>query len=243
MTGTITSTNTNPFTAQTEAEKLRNIFQPTSASGFGMPGGMRGDILARLRGATVIAGSRDTEKNVEVAGFFGAQTFGSQGSQSLVGRWCRARPWAGNFLSKIVDPSFFDGICKARGYQVGEPPPPAAGASTTTSTNTGSATRVPPRVTTITIPGAATSAPLIQPRIAIWAVPRSVAVGARTSVFWSAVGVESCIETSTDGHFYESSLSGGASTVPITESTTFTIRCLVSDGSTVSGSATVDLKI
>src|SRR3989338_9771865 len=115
------TTSTPPVT--TPANRL--IFSTTTGTFVLPPGGLRGDINARPVGATVVAGSRDTQGNVEVAGFFGASTFSGQG-EGLVGAWCRTRPWATNFLSKIITPAFFDNICKSRGYQVGTPPPPPA---------------------------------------------------------------------------------------------------------------------
>ncbi len=212
------------------------IFQPTSIGGIGAPSGLRGDIVASSQDATIIAGSRDGQANVEVSGFYGSQTFGSQSSEGLVSQWCRARPWASNFLSKIVAPTFFDGICKARGYQVGEPPPlPAPPAQT--------ALPAARPATTSVVTHVATSAPTVKSRVDIWAVPPSVPLGARTSIFWSTQGVVSCTQTSSDGHFNERSLAGGAATVPITEAISFYITCMVSDGTTISSSAVVNLKI
>ena len=197
------------------------------------PGGARGDINANPTGATVVGGARDTQGNVEVAGFYGAQTFGGQGSQGLVGAWCKARPWASNFLSKIITPTFFDNICKARGYQVGTPPP-AAPAVVLQQTPK-------PKVTTATT--TTTVTPAVPPKVDIWAVPASVPLGGRTSIFWNTQGVTNCTETSPNGGFNQNSLSGGAATQPITAATTFSISCLAPDGSPVTGSVTVNLKI
>ncbi len=238
------SAQINPNTGTTAASlaptsltlaQRRIIFQPTSVGGIGVPSLLRGDILARSQDATIIAGSRDEEANVEVSGFYGSQTFGTQSSGGIVGQWCRTRPWSTNFLSKIVPPAFFDGICKARGHQVGVPTPPATSARTALPAARPATTSVVTRV--------ATSAPTVKPRVDIWAVPPSVPLGARTSVFWSTQGVVSCTQTSSGGQFNERSLAGGAATVPIMEATTFYITCLVSDGTTISGSATVHLKI
>ena len=227
-TGSSTGTSVRPAATTTP----RIIFQPTGVGGIGVPGGFRGDILTRDRGATAIAGARDEKSNVEVAGFYGSDTFGGQ-SAGLMARWCRERPWASNFLGKIVDPGVFDVLCKARGYQVGEPPPPSQG----------TVVRVNKAPVATSTPKAATSTPTVKPKVDIWAVPASVPLGARTSIFWSAQGVVSCVETSTDGSFNQRSLSGGAATVPITMATTFTIECDVSDGTKIRGSATVNLKI
>lgn len=222
------TTSTPPAT--TPANRL--IFSTTTGT-FVMPaGGLRGDINARPVGATVVAGSRDTQGNVEVAGFFGASTFGGQ-SGGLVAAWCKSRPWASNFLSKIITPTFFDNICKSRGYQVGTPPPAPA--------VTLQQTKKPKAPTATTT--AATTTPEIPPKVDIWAVPASVPLGGRTSIFWNTQGVTNCTETSPNGGFNQNSLSGGAATQPITAATTFSISCLAPDGSPVTGSVTVNLKI
>ncbi|MBI5457597.1 hypothetical protein HY971_02645 [Candidatus Kaiserbacteria bacterium] len=220
-------------TPTTPATTTRAIVGATTTAGLAVPpGGIRGDIKEGTSGATVVGGSRDTQGNVEVAGFYGSETFGGQGSQGLVGAWCKNRPWATNFLSKVVTPSFFDNICKWRGYQVGAPPAasapvvvlqqtpkPAASATTTTATST------------------------VTPKVDIWAVPTSVTLGARTSVFWNTQGVTKCTETSPNGGFNQSSLSGGAATQPITAATVFSISCLAPDGTPITDSVTVNLKI
>jgi hypothetical protein len=72
----------------------------------------------------------------------------------------------------------------------------------------------------------APTAPVLPPRVDIWAVPTSVPLGARTTIFWNTENVANCTETSPDGSFKQNSLSGGASTVPLTEATTYTISCL-----------------
>lgn len=198
------------------------------------PGGMRGDIInSGMNGATIIGGSRDTQGNVEVAGFYGSETFGGQ-SQGLVGAWCKDRPWATNFLSKIITPAFFDNLCAARGYQVGTPP--AAPAVVLQQTP-----KPKPPVAATTTP--ATTTPGVPPKVDIWAVPASVPLGGRTSIFWNTQGVTNCTETSPNGGFNQNSLSGGAATQPITAATTFSISCLAPDGSAVTGSVTVHLKI
>ena len=228
--------DTATLTSPTTTTAGRVIVSTTTGTLIVPPGGARGDINTRPTGATVFGGSRDTQGNVEVAGFYGAQTFGGQGSQGLVGAWCQSRPWATNFLSKIITPTFFDNICKARGYQVGTPPSPLpvilqqvkkpkSSATTTTTTITPS--------TDSTVP----------PKVDIWAVPASVPLGGRTSIFWNTQGVTNCTETSPNGGFSQNSLSGGAATQPITAATTFSISCLAPDGSPVTGFVTVNLKI
>lgn len=229
-----TTISTPPATppATTLAKPL--VFSTTTGTFVMPPGGLRGDINARPTGATVFGGSRDTQGNVEVAGFYGASTFGGQGSQGLVGAWCRSRPWASNFLSKIITPTFFDNICKARGYQVGAPPPAPAVVLQQVKK---------PKTTTATSTVATSTTPEVPPKVDIWAVPASVPLGGRTSIFWNTQGVANCTETSPNGGFNQNSLSGGAATQPITAATTFSISCLAPDGSHVTGSVTVNLKI
>ncbi len=236
--GCVLKDTCEPDASTTVAPATTPASRPIAASTTGTfvmpPGGARGDINARPVGATVVAGSRDTQGNVEVAGFYGSETFGGQGSQGLVGAWCKARPWASNFLSKIITPEFFDNICKARGYQVGMPPPPPAVVLQQTPK---------PKPVTATTTAATSTTPAIPPKVDIWAVPASVPLGGRTSVFWNTQGVTSCTETSPNGGFSQNSLSGGAATQPITAATTFSISCLAPDGSPVTGSVTVNLKI
>ncbi len=232
--------------ASAVVKKSRIINQPGSGlSGTEIPGGERGDILVRTSDGTLIAGTRDEKGNVEVAGFYGSQAFTNRGSESLMANWCRTRPWASGFLSKIVAPTFFDGVCKSRGYQVGEPPP--APVPATPSQVPVKAAPLPPKQIPVAKPtptsAATTSAPKVPPRIDIWAVPATVPLGTRTSIFWSAQNVVECKETSSDGQFSHKTLSGGSATVPIIELTTFTITCLVSDGTIVTKSVAVSLKL
>ena len=200
------------------------------------PGGTRGDINVRADGATVIGGARDTQSNVEIAGFYGSETFGGQGSQGLVGTWCKDRPWATNFLSQIIPPTFFDNVCTSIGYQVGTPP--AAPAVVLQQTPKPKSKPVSTATTT-----SATTTPGVPPKVDIWAVPAAVPLGGRTSVFWNTQGVTECTETSPNGGFSQNSLSGGAATQPITAATTFSISCLAPDGTPVTGFVTVNLKI
>lgn len=226
---TLQTTPTTPVT--TPAKPL--VFSTTTGTFVLPPGGLRGDINARPVGATVVAGSRDTQANVEVAGFYGGSTFSGQGG-GLIGAWCKSRPWASNFLGKIITPTFFDNICKSRGYQVGTPPPPPPVTLEQTKK---------PAAKTATTPAATSTTPAVPPKVDIWAVPASVPLGGRTSIFWNTQGVTNCTETSPNGGFNQNSLSGGAATQPITAATTFSISCLAPDGSPVTGSVTVNLKI
>lgn len=245
--GSTETVNTNDFGSGTSGGTDGGNTDPTAPSvgamapDVSLEGGARGDIMTGDGGATVIAGTRDAAANTEVAGFFGAT--GGAG-QSLVGKWCTSRPWATNFLSKIVSPGFFDGLCTWRGYAVGTPPPAAAASGASTAAGGGAkkpvvvlqqryATTTVQATTTIEVPAG---------RVQIWAVPAKVALGSRTSIFWATENVTACTETSPDGSFNHSSLSGGGTTVPLTGPTTFSISCLDGAGNPVTGFVTVTLK-
>lgn len=197
--------------------------------------GTQGNIEIRGEGATVIANARDVQANTEVAGFYGGDTFGTTQPQGIVAKMCQSRPWAGAVVSFIIPPSFFDSLCAWRGYQVGIPIPPSPAQQTVIIRQEGPAqnTTQPASTTSSTIP----------PEVDIWAVPAKVTLGGRTSIFWNTKGVVSCNETSPDGSFNENSLSGGASTVPLSGPTTFTISCLTPDGKPVTDYVTVNLAI
>ncbi len=200
------------------------------------PDGTRGDIQILNDGATIFAGSRDLTKGEEIAGFYGGSSGGFGQPQGIAARMCQTRPWAESFISYVIPPSFFDGLCTWRGYAVGFPEFPAStgGASGQPSTSFSSPT------TGIV---STSSVPLIQPKVEIWSVPSKVTIGARISIFWNTVGVSSCAVTSSDGSFSESSLSGGAATVPIVGPTTFTIRCITPNGVYVEDEVTVGLGV
>lgn len=197
-------------------------------------GGAQGNIIVQPGGATIVANTVDASGNTAVAGFYGADTFGGQQPTGLVGQLCQSRPWANNFLSYIIPPSFFDGLCQWQGYRVGTPPPAA---SQQQQNVTLTQTRVPAAATT------SAPASTVQPKVQIWAVPASVPLGARTSVYWTTQGVTNCAETSPDGSFTESSLQGSGATVPLTGATTFTISCQAPDGTPVSDYVTVNIAI
>lgn len=253
-TGTSTDTNTNTNTnvsdalnnlggtTQTAGQTNATTTATTSSSAVLVPTnaanllpGFRGDIQVLGSGATILGGQRDSSSNSETSGFFGVNTLGGQGGTGIVANLCQARPWASGLFSKLIPATFFDGLCSMRGYQVGAPQP-----VTTAPQVTVTQTKPKPVVTTTT---AATSTSTVPPKVDIWAVPAKVNLGARTSIFWNTQGVTQCTETSPDGSFSQTSLSGGASTVPITTATTFTISCLAPDGSHISDYVTVDLNI
>lgn len=230
-TGSTESDTSATVKATTTATITSNsVIVPTGAVNL-LPG-FRGDIQLMNNGATILAGQRDTTSNTEVAGFFGSNSFGGQ-STGIVASLCQSRPWASGLFSKVIPASFFDSLCSLRGYQVGAPQ-----ATVTTQVK---ATQTAPKP--ITTSPAATSTPTVPPKVDIWAVPAKVSLGSRTSIFWNTQGVTECSETSPDGSFSQSTLSGGASTVPITAATTFTISCLAPDGSHVTDYVIVDIAI
>lgn len=201
-------------------------------------GGTYGDIVVTEKGGTIYAGSRDVEKNVEVAGFFGGDTI-SEKVQGAVAGMCQKRPWAGSIISYVLPATFFDGLCTWRGYEVGEPPPdasdvlPPAAPIAPITTQTKTSIKTPPK------------SPPVQgqpkTKVDIWAVPMTVSLGARASVFWNTTGVESCEITSSEGNFDENKLSGGSATVPLTRSTTFRISCVTSDQINLTDEVTVSI--
>lgn len=261
-TNTNTNTNTNAGSdlgaslQGTPVSPLQIIFASTSPIGqlgsqiglMGSTPGASGDIFLTNSGATIYAGAQNVGNNTVVAGFYGSDTFGGQQPQGLVAQMCQSRPWASGFLSSIIAPSFFDGLCSWRGYQVGTPQvstpvvqiQQSAPQQQTTSQNTTASTSTNSNTNSNTNSGLTSSVP---PKVSIWASPASVPLATRTSIFWNTQGVTQCKETSPDGNFNQSSLSGGASTVPLTGPTTFTIACLDVNGNPVTGSVTVNLSI
>lgn len=198
------------------------------------PGGTQGDIQVGVSGGTIIARSRDPQTNTEVAGFFGGGAVTLTQSQSLIGRLCTSRPWANGFISQIIPPSFFDGLCQRGGYQAGA----VTVVPVTTTQKRPAIIITQPKTGTTT---QAVPAPTVQPVVDIWAEPANVRLGTRTYIFWNTRGVVSCTETGPS--FSQNSLSGGASTVPLSDASKFTIECTTVDGRTITDSVTVNLAI
>lgn len=187
--------------------------------------GLEGNISTLGGGVTIYATSRSDTS--ETAGFFG--------SNSIAGQLCQSRPWASNFLSYIIPPTFFDNLCSWAGYPAGSQQSPlvSTGSSATNASQN------------VSVPAPQQSQPsynsTAQPSATIWARPPYVSLGGRTNIFWVSQNVSSCTESSSDGNFTGSSTSGGASTVALSGPVTFTIKCLGLDGSTVSNSTTVTI--
>ena len=229
--GSNTQTNTQT-SATTSTTTSSAVLVPTNSANL-LPG-FRGDIQVLTSGATILGGQRDSSSNSETSGFFGVNTLGGAGGTGIVASLCQARPWASGLFSKLISATFFDGLCSMRGYQVGAP-------QQVTTTPQVTVTQTKPKP--VTSVATTTQTTTVEPKVDIWAVPAKVNLGARTSIFWNTQGVTQCTETSPDGSFSQTSLSGGASTVPITTSTTFTISCLAPDGTHMSDYVTVDLNI
>ncbi len=218
-----TQTNTSANTG--------NATAPTSTSSQqAMLSGTKGNIVLTKVGGTVVANSVDTTSNTAVAGFYGGDTFSGTPTGFIAGM-CQSRPWAGSFVSFVIPPSFFDSLCALGGYQVGTPPPSVSTVGYTPSKQATTTQYAPPVVLTA------------KPQVSIWASPPTVSLGSRTSIFWNSQGVTSCIVTSPDGSFNQTTLYGGASTVPITDATVFTISCVAPDGSHITDNTTVNLAI
>lgn len=231
----VTITVSNPSSATTTTTTATNTVPVFSNPAYLIPG-LRGDIQIVGPAGTVIAGSRDASGNSEVAGFYGGSTFSGQ-TTGVVASICRSRPWAGNILSYVLPANFFDSLCSARGYQVGNPAPQTQ-APTVTVTQTQPQTQKPATTTAAT-----SSVSSVPPKVRIWAVPAKIPLGSRVSIFWTTQGVASCLVTSPDGSFSQTTLAGGASTVALTGDTTFTISCLTPDGTPVTDFVTVSLSI
>jgi hypothetical protein len=226
-----TTKNTTGGSAQaTTSTKNTNT---TSSSTKSAAQGLSGDVRIGTAGATIVANLRQGLS--EVAGFFGGSTGGASQALSAAGRLCASRPWAGSFISNAIPTSFFDGLCEWRGYQAGLAMPTNTSKTSTITSTSGSTVTQKPGVSL------QPSTSDVPPEVDIWAEPASVRLGTRTYIFWNARGVASC--KGSGPSFSQNTLSGGASTVPITGPTTFTIECLVSASTTVKDSVTVQIAI
>ena len=195
--------------------------------------GLSGDVRVGSAGATIVANLRQGLS--EVAGFFGGSTGGASQALSAAGKLCSTRPWSGSFIGNVIPSSFFDGLCEWRGYEVGTVVP--KGTSKISSGGTSGGVQAQQQSGLSLQPQASN----VPPEVDIWAEPASARLGTRTYIFWNTRGVASCTEQGPS--FSQRSLSGGASTVPISGPTTFTIECLTTASSTVKDSVTVQIAI
>lgn len=200
---------------------------------FTVQSGDKGGIQMTSTSVTIQAGVRDAGLNTETAGFFGSNAQTGAQLQDLIARICLVRPWQSPLIAAGIPPSFFDNACTSKNLQVGISPSVAAAVKTTPAAAPPAAAKTAPQP----------AGPYVAPQVSIWASPSSVPVGSRTSIFWTAKGVDSCIETSPDGSFNGTSLYGSAATVPISAATSFTISCVAPDGSHITDSVKVELAI
>ena len=222
--GTVQSSGTTQYVVATTT-----TYVPTPA----VPG-VSGDIQYSSDKVTVLVNNVDQKNGTQVAGFYGMDANGQP--TSVIASMCQARPWATNFLSFIIPGTFFDSLCQLRGYRVGMP---AAATPVVSHPKTQIVTHT--QATAATSTAATSTGPYVPPQADIWAVPASVPLGSRTTVFWSAKGVVSCTETSPDGSFSQSTLSGAAATVPLAGPTTYTISCITPTDDHVTNYVTVNL--
>lgn len=194
--------------------------------------GLSGDLRVQNAGATIFANLR--EGLSEIAGFFGGSTGGASQALSAAGRLCATRPWESGIAGRSIAPSFFDGICRLSGYQVGVVAPVQSGKMAPSNVSPTQNADVP----RVNLTGTVGNVP---PEVDIWAEPASVRLGTRTYIFWRAQGVASC--EATGPNFSQNSFSGGASTVPISGPTTFSIECLTGASTTIRDSVTVQIAI
>ena len=191
--------------------------------------GAKGNIQLTSTSATIQAGVRDVARNTESVGFFGSNF--SQGAQpkGLVERMCLLRPWQNPQISYGIPTSLFDNLCSSKGLRVGVLP--------------GASTPALPSASAQAKAGAIASStvPTNPPKVDIWAVPASVAVGSRTSIFWNTKGASSCTLSSSDGNFSAETVSGNSASAPLTGSTFFFISCIAPDGSRANGYVKVNI--
>ncbi len=84
---------------------------------------------------------------------------------------------------------------------------------------------------------------VVNPRITLWSDPKTVRLGTRATVYWNTADVEkdSCVVKGPS--FSETGSYGGASTVPISGPSTYTVTCTAVDGEPLTESITVDLAL
>jgi hypothetical protein len=228
--------NTQYYSNTTDSSTLTPAQTPLNQNPVPVPtNGLHGDILSFGGGVTIYASSRSG--NTEISGFYGANGAGT--SQSIGGRLCQSRPWAQNFLSYVIPPTFFDNLCSWGGYPVGVVQIAGSSGGGSTGGRGGGSSNT-------SMPAPQSNTPYsnpVQAQAKIWARPASVSLGGRTTIFWTSQNVSACTESSSDGNFSGNTTSGGASTVALSGATTFTIKCQTVDGKTVSDSTTVPIGI
>lgn len=213
-----------------------------TSSGTYTQGNVNGSVVTTPNGATFTANS--SNGNTEIAGFFGGNTVVGA-VNALVTNWCQTRPWATNFLAAIFPPSFFDGLCTWAGYSTKQSTSAQTPQVTLTQSNntTQQSVSSKPATKSASTPTAASTTLTVVPKVDIWAVPASVALGSRATIYWNTQGVTDCTESSPDGSFNSTTLSGGANTVPLTQATTYTISCMDTKGNPQTDYVTVGIAL
>ena len=216
-----TTSNTNTQTQTSNLNPGTNAAKSQAA--FGSSPGIAGDVqILTGNKVTVLASNRDVVNGRQTTGFYGYSAVAGQAPQAVYTSLCALRPWASNFLSFIIPSNYLDSLCSSHGFVVGMPVPTVQ----ITQSNQSSGSIVP-KATASAASSSQTTVPqyLGVLRADIWATPPSVSSGTRTSIFWDSRGALTCAITSNDSAFTGSSLSGHASSQPITKNTTFSINC------------------
>jgi hypothetical protein len=250
-TGGDTNTNTNTNTAGYDvttggantipAPSASSTLNGTQAQVQPQGNGVHGDLKIDAGGVTAFASNQDQAHNKTVAAFFGVDAGASFTPTVIATQMCIYRPWASNFLASVVPATFFDGLCTLHNFKVGLPAPVITPVTSTTPKPKPTPTATSTATTTAPVVGY--TGPNVPAQVQIWAVPASVPLGSRTSIFWNSQGVYNCTVTSPDGSFNQNTTSGGASTVPLTSDTTYTISCLKPDNTPATAFTTVHLSI
>lgn len=231
-----------PTAAQTIQQIANGGVSPQVIQGATSLGqsGPTGQIRVLPNGVTIVVTNQDTQSNTVTAGFLGNQVTGGS-STGLAATWCRTRPWSTNFLSFIIPATFFDSLCSLSGYQVGESVQSAGIAQVGSQTSIIRTPQTKPNATNTVVTTPVPTSPPMQ--VDIWSEPPTVPLGGRATIFWNSKNAASCVETSPDGSFSHSTLSGGAATVPVSGPTTFTISCIAPDGTHATDFVTVRLSL
>ncbi|HEY4514050.1 MAG TPA: hypothetical protein VJH69_01865 [Candidatus Paceibacterota bacterium] len=239
----ITPTKSQPSVGNVLLNRVENVVAPTSGRVSGaaeinpIVPGAGGDIQLTTTGATISAEIVDARRNIQFSAFFGAKTL-TEAPRTLPERMCIVRPWMHPPVAQKIPVYIFDGICSEKGYKTGLPAAVAAASIQPTASTKPAMTISPTTIATTSV-----AMPTIKPAAAIWAVPDSVPLGSRTTIFWNSQGVISCTQTSPDGNFTGNTKSGRESTVAITGPTTYIISCLAPDSSHVTDYVRVNLEI
>ncbi|MDO8552513.1 MAG: hypothetical protein Q7S01_03190 [bacterium] len=231
--------------ANTSAKAANASGQSVTQSGLQL--GTWGDIQATALGVTISGGRHETDGRTGIGRFYGYDAVLGVDPQALARQMCKTRPWVSSIDG--VPPSFFDSICSSRGYDeisvatqikstVRAEAMVANASSASNATPTGSSEETAATSTKNSSLGLVLVGP--PPSIVISAIPARIRIGARSTIYWSAKNVTSCVASSPDGSFQEDALSGAAGTVALYEDTMFTISCSTPAGSIVTKSVVVE---